>query len=332
MAFALYLCLTLLWAENVGEDGPLYYLRRPIYLFVFLGLTIELVDKYPNFVDRLFVFLCWAGAITAIISILSYYPSVFVKSKRLSHFADQLHNPIECGAVYGTMVLVVNFGILKIKALKHKWIYVALMAILLLCVVLTQSRGPLGALIIACLGGFVLSRDKKVLGAPVLLIFILGLLTLAGDGRFGSRILDKGWSHRLELAEETLHSARGSFIFGKGISTDTHFTLKDGKTRADGHNAYLGTVLYGGLVGLLLLLALIAVAVGQSLRYFLSTRNVTYFAVLLFALISITTGEDKLTTHPDSLWIVFWLPLALLAGKQVVGTNKQARQAESIWR
>lgn len=265
---------------------------------------------------------------TGIISILSYYPNVSFNRGRLSHFADQLHNPIESGAVYGMLVLVAVFHILKMKVLKHKWVYVALMAVLLLSVVLTQSRGPIGALAIAALAGAILSRDKKVLGSAILLT--IGFLILVTSGNFGGRVF-AGWSHRLELAKKTIDRAEGSLIFGKGISTDTLFTLKNGKTLADGHNAYLGTLLYGGLVGLLLLLALIAVAVGQSLRYFFQTRNVTYFALLLFALIAITTGEDKLTTHPDSIWMFLWFPLALLAGEQVVGTIKP-RRAESIWR
>ncbi|MBW2195119.1 MAG: O-antigen ligase family protein [Deltaproteobacteria bacterium] len=319
MAFAIYLCLTLLWAENVGEDGPVYYLRRPIYLFVFLSLTIELVQRYPKFVDRLFISLCWVGAITGIISILSLYPSLSFERDRLSHMAGQLHNPIECGGVYGMLVLVAYFGVLKRKVLNHKWIYVGLLLVSIVSVVLTQSRGPLSALVIAVVAGAVLTLDKKALGAVVLII--LGLVILVNSGNFGRRIFEKGWSHRFELAEETLKRAQPSLIFGKGISTDTRFTLKDGKTRGDGHNAYLGTILYGGLVGLLVLLVLIIIAFRESLRSFFHTKNITYFALLLFAAIAIITGEDKLTTHPDSLWMFFWLPLALLAGEEIQRAN-----------
>ena len=81
---------------------------------------------------------------------------------------------------------------------------------------------------------------------------------------------------------------------------------------------------------LLLLLALIAVAVGQSLRYFFQTRNVTYFALLLFALVAIITGEDKLTTHPDSIWMFLWLPMGLLAGSEIL-KHRCASGEEFLW-
>ena len=100
-----YMCLTLLWADNAVFKNYIYYLRRLVYLFVFLSLTIDLVLRYPKFIDYLFTFLCWTAAITAVASILWFYSSYSFPRDRLFFIGDQVQNPVVGASVYGMVTL-----------------------------------------------------------------------------------------------------------------------------------------------------------------------------------------------------------------------------------
>ena len=313
MLLALYFFLTVFWAQNPGEEGVLYYLRRPVYLFVFLSLTMELVLRYPKFVDHLFVFVAWVGTIMAVISIFCFYASASFPAARLVHFADQLHGEIEGGIIHGMIALVIYFYILKRVGGYWKALYFIFMGILLGAALLSQSRGPVGSLLIAFFAGALITRDKKLLisfGCAMVIIIALFL----NVEPFQKAVTQRGWSARIELGQKILARADNSIYFGKGISTNNDFVISSGKKLPHTHNVYLGALLYGGIAGLLLFLGLLALAFLQALKHFYISGDIVWFLLILFAAACIVTGQDKLLTHPNSMWLFFWLPLGLVAG------------------
>jgi len=310
-----YMCLTLLWADNAVFKDYVYYLRRLVYLFVFLSLTIELVLRYPKFIDYLFIFLFWVATITGIASILWFYSSCSFPKDRLFFIGDQVQNPVVGASVYGMITLVCFFHVLKTKE-SYVWIYTGLSVVILFSVALTQSRGPLGALLITFLIGAVLTRNKKLLASVLCVILIGGLMFFYIEG-FKRIIIKRGLSYRFEIFQKTLPKIKEALIFGKGISTDNTLIMADGSKWNHPHNVYLGTTLYGGLIGLFLLLILQALALWEGFLCFLRENDFTYTALLLFAFICITVTDYRVISHPDAIWIYFWLPLALLAAKRI---------------
>jgi len=315
MVLSIYMCLTLLWAENVGFKDYVYHLRRLVYLFVFLSLTIELVLRYPKFIDGLFIFLCWVAAITTIVSIFWFYSSISFHLQRLNYLGDQVRNPVVGASVYGMVAIVCCFHFLKTKKL-YTWIYTVLSVVILFSLALTQSRGPLGALLITFLIGAIIARNKKLLASVLCVILIGGLMFFYIEG-FKGIIIKRGLSYRFEIWDQTLTKIKEAPLFGNGISTDNAFIMADGKKVNHPHNVYLGTTLYGGLIGLFLLLILQALTLWEGFLCFLRENDFTYVALLFFAFICITIMNDRVINHPDALWIYFWLPLALLAGKKL---------------
>lgn len=309
-----YMFLTLIWADNAVLRDYVYYLRRVIYLFVFFSLTIELVLRYPKFIDHLFVSLCWVAAITAIVSIIWFF---FFPRPRLRFIGDQVRNSVVGASAYGMVLLVCCFHVLKIKK-SSAWIYTALSVVILCSMALSQGRGTLGALWITFLVGALLTRNKKLLAAVLCVIFICGLMFFYNEG-FKEIIVKRGLSYRFEIFQQILPRIKGALIFGEGISTDNMFIMADGTKWNHPHNVYLGTTLYGGLIGLFLLLILQALALWESLLCFLREKDFTYLALLLFASICITISDYRVISHPDALWIYFWLPLALVAAKRLSG-------------
>jgi O-antigen ligase len=310
-----YMCLTLLWADNAVFKDYVYHLRRLVYLFVFLSLTIELVLTYPKFIDYLFTFLCWVAAITAIVSILWFYSSISFHLQRLSYLGDQVRNPVVGASVYGMIAIICCFHFLKTKK-SYAWIYIVLSVVILFSVVLTQSRGPLGALLITFLIGAVLTKNKKLLAAVLCVILVGGLMFFYIEGS-KEMIISRGLSYRLEICQQTLSRIKEALFFGEGISTENTFIMTDGSKWNHPHNVYLGTTLYGGLIGLFLLVVLQAMTLWEGFVCFLRENDFTYVALLLFAFICITIMNDRVVNHPDALWMYFWLPLALLAAKKL---------------
>jgi len=330
--FACYMCSTLLWADNAVFKDYVYYFRRIIYLFVFLSLTIDLVLRYPKFIDYLFVFLCWAAAITAIVSIFWFYSSFSFPLQRLRFLGDQVRNSIVGANVYGMVALVCYFQVLKTKK-SFVWIYSGLLVVILLSVGLTQSRGPLGALLVTFLIGAILTKDKTLFATVLCVILCGGLLFFYNDG-IKEMILHRGLSYRLEVWHQTLSRIKEVLLFGEGVSTNNTFIMADGIKLEHPHNVYLATTLYGGLMGLFLLLILQIMALWEGFLCFRRENDFTYVALLLFAFISITTMNYRVISHPDALWIYFWLPIALLAAKKlsinmaVKSFNHKADQAK----
>lgn len=323
MVLMCYLALTVLWVKNPEDPRILYYLRRPLYMFVFLSMTMELVLRYPRFIEHLFVSLSWLGAGTAVISIFWFYASVPFPSTRLESFADHLHMPTEGCVVYGMIALITYFNVLKRPGRPWKWLYIGFMGILLGAVLLSQSRGPAGALLAAFFVGGLITRDKKLL--ITLGCVIVGITALfLNTEQFQKAVTERGFSYRLELGQKTVDRAKGALVFGKGISTDNDFLMADGTQFPHTHNIYLGMILYGGLTGLFILLLLLAVAFWEAISCFFLTSDITYFVVILFAAVTMGTSEDKVLTHPNSMWIFFWLPLGLLAGSMFMRANRGA--------
>jgi O-antigen ligase len=315
MIIASYMCMTLLWAENADFKDYVYYLRRIVYLFVFLSLTIELVLRHPKFIDYLFFFLCWVAAISAIVSILYFYSSHSFPKSRLMFLGDQVQNPVVGANVYGMVSLVCFFHVMKTKE-SYVWIYTVLSVVILFSAALTQSRGPLGALLITFLIAAVLTRNKKLLGTVFCVILIGGLMFLSID-EIREMITFRGFSYRLEIWQQTLSRIKEALFFGEGISTENTFIMADGSKWNHPHNVYLATTLYGGLMGLFLLLILQALVLWEGFLCFLRENDFTFVALFLFAIICITTSNYRVISHPDAIWIYFWLPLALLAGKSL---------------
>jgi len=316
MIFAIYMCLTLLWGENVVFKDYVYYLRRPVYLFVFLSLTIDLVLRYPKFIDCLFIFFCWVAAITAIVTLFWFYSSSPFPQSRLSFLGGQLRNPISAAAVYGTVAIVCYFHVTKTQK-SYAWIYTSLSVVLIFAAILTRSRGPLIALLVTFLIGTALTRNKKLLAVVLCVMIVGGLMFFYIEGFKALFMRPLGVFYRLEAWKLTLERIKDALIFGEGISTENTFIMADGQKLHHSHSVYLGTALHGGLIGLFLLLIIQVSTLWEGFLYFLRESDFTYAALLLFSLICITTMNYSLMNHPNALWINFWLPLALLAAKKL---------------
>ena len=140
--FLVYMFSTLFWADNYELSDISKYGRRVLYVLVFLGVTIHLIQVYPNFLQRLLVLLCWNAAIFAVGYIVFYYSQHPFPSRQLFGFG-QLHNPIMASSVYGIVFIACIFLFLQQHTTKMKLLYLGMAVVLFFYMLLAQSRGPL---------------------------------------------------------------------------------------------------------------------------------------------------------------------------------------------
>jgi O-antigen ligase len=122
---------------------------------------------------------------------------------------------------------------------------------------------------------------------------------------------------RGEIWNQTLERIAKSPFFGEGVSTRTVFVVSRGSTWNHPHNVYLSTALFGGFTGLALLLALLGVGFREAILVFLRERDSTHVTLLLFVVICMSSGNYRVTSHPDAIWLYFWLPMAILGAREI---------------
>jgi O-antigen ligase len=214
------------------------------------------------------------------------------------------------------MVAIIGcFYVLKRRE-AHTGIYAGILSVILSSAVLTWSRGPLVALFGTLLIAGIIARDKRVVGIASFVAIIGGLMCFDVEGVKEMIFRAESGLYRVERWEQTLLRVREAPFFGEGISADRRITVSSGSTWNHSHNVYLATTLYGGLTGLILFLALLVVGLWRSIVCFRREEEFTYVGLLLFAFICMIFGNYRVISHPDAIWIYFWLPLAILAAKE----------------
>jgi len=166
-------------------------------------------------------------------------------------------------------------------------------------------------------------RDKRVIGIVSVVAIIGGLMCFDVEGVKDAIFKARGSFVRIEIWEQTLLRVREAPFFGEGISADRRVTI-DGSTWNHSHNVYIATALYGGLTGLFLFLAVILVGVWQSILCFHRQREVTYVALLVYACSCMMFANYRVISDPDVIWLYFWLPLAILAAKEISNYKDRA--------
>jgi O-antigen ligase len=222
-------------------------------------------------------------------------------------------NVIDLG---GYMALGILLSAILVRETRNVWFY-APVPLLLVCLILTQSRGPLLALIVGAIVAFICKPKwniKLLVGSLIFLAIVFAGLYLsgsldvfiyrleqssrAGSVRFGI------WQHAYEVAKQKA-------IFGWGFDKELQFINGFGQHVTTTHSVYFATFLKGGIVGLVLLLGMILFAIRQSVRH-LAANHKAEIAVLVFALMFYVTQGMFVISNPREYWVLFWLPLAII--------------------
>ncbi len=327
--YLVYMFCTLFWADSLGFADLSKYGRRVLYILIFIGVTIHLTQSYSTFLQRLLVLLCFTGSIVAVATIVLYYKQHPFPGTRLFGYG-LLHNPFKASSLYGIIAIACIYFILQQRTVKMQLLYMGLLVTSLSYMLLAQSRGPLLAFVVSMLawqlsawllqGERHLDHRNKLFVVLVLISVVISALFIFNPEYFNLSFLTRISSrHRLEMWEQLFLRIKDAPWFGHGLSATARTITSDGFVYVHPHSVYVGTLLYGGIVGLSFLVAVVLSALWQGFKRLGTPINLTSAIMVFYGALCIGPNGNMLIHHVKPFWLFFWFPLALVVASELPG-------------
>ncbi len=302
-AYTAYTLLSLLWMTNLQVSEIIDALWQALAVVPFCLLTGYVWIQYPQRMDVLAHRAVWLAAALAGISIIAWYGVNSFPESRLEPLGV-MHHPNKAACAYGVFFLFSAYYFSGQRGHDNRSLYLALAAVLLTLIVLTQSRTALAAISV----GLLTLVGWKALGAIAIGLAASWVLVAANPEAWWHRVSE--FSFRPGIWEQQLANMDGHWLSGYGFRSDTTVAAY-GKVFSHAHNGYIASLRDGGLLGLALMLFILVVALLWSVRLLRSRGERIYLALVLYAMTCIAMDFDRILTAPRELWLFFWLPVAL---------------------
>ena len=327
--YLVYMFCTLFWADSLSMSDLTRYGLRVLYVLIFISVTIHLAQSYPTFLKKLLALLCWSAAGFAIVKIMSYYSQHPFPGTQL-HGDGLLKLVFRPSSQCGIVVLACTYFVLHQRTVKTKLIYVGLLLASLSYMLLAQSKGPLLSLTVSLLAWqlslWLLQKEdlyihrNKMLVVWVSIFVVISVLFILNPEHFKLATLRKiSIGHRLQMWEQLIARIKDAPWFGHGLTADARTRTSEGFVYVHPHSVYLGTLLYGGIVGLSLLVSIVISALWQGFRRVGQPINLLAACMVLYGATCIGPNGNMLIHHPKPFWLFFWFPVALVVASELPG-------------
>ena len=307
--FLLYFSLSGIWNEKPLDISS--EISHSLYIIAFIIIFKIAIER----LNRVRVYSILATSIT-ILCILTLYFSdkSHIFSSRLSRsFTWAPSNVIDLGGYFAIGILLI---FMIIRDTGKKWLYLPAL-VLFFGLLLTQSRNPLFSLILVSL--LLLLSLKKInryhikniisilIAISIVVIFMYynsSLFTRISQSYNSSFVRFGIWQNAFELF---LQKPILGWGFGKNL--DFINSLKQHITTT--HSVYFAVLLKGGIIGMITFILMI----GYSLKITLSAFRKGYAlecSLFIFSLLFYATQGMFVIANPDTSWMLFWLPVAII--------------------
>jgi O-antigen ligase len=323
-AYLTWMLATSFWSEVFSWLEFFNTFRLALYILAFILLTVYLITAKPGMFRKILLAVCFSAGVAALISIPLWYTEHPFPDTRLVGIGT-LENTNTSSYLYGFHALLsVYLGLLGSKQPLKLLLYINSM-ILLCFVFLTQSNTGIlattGSIALLLLGCRASRTATSLMGTLVLMYALLFLLSSMG---ILSKPMDSGLSARIPIWQAVFVRIQDAPIIGNGYQkptrTDPNNNLEPPYYT---HNTLLGTLRDGGLIGGLLYVCILLYAGHVGIQAYRDTGDPFYIACLLFGITCMLTDTDEVITRPRELWIIFWLPLAILIARSVKRSSAQ---------
>lgn len=316
LIFLLYYSLTNLWSADPSNIEST--LKHSMYFVFFILMFNRCIVKYGVLKVHLVIFM---GCITLfMLTILFVDKSTILTNRLESGFLYAPKNVIDLGGYFAIGILS---GLIVARESGKLWVFIPA-AFLFIGLLLTQSRGPLLALIVSLLVLF--AKYKNMHLRHFLYIFLVAVIislffffTDYGN-EFYQRMLSSYQQSFIRFGiwkfafEQGLHHP----VFGWGFDKEIRFINSIGQHVTTTHSIYFSAFLKGGVVGVFFLLALMITGLINAYKKFHQGAGLEA-SIYLFSLMFFITQGMFVIGGPGESWILFWLPLA------IVLSNRQTR-------
>jgi O-antigen ligase len=298
-----YMLLTLGWSPDVQAMAATWAVRDALCSLSFVLLSGYLWARYPERIQALLPRALWLAAGAALVSIAAWYLRHPFPNSRLEPLGV-MHHANDSACAYGVFLVFACHRFFGEEDRRQRVVYALIATVLLALVLLTQSRTALAAV---CAGLLALA-GRRALGVVSVAVAASWLAVAATPGFWQQRVMQ--WSFRPGIWREVLSEARERPWFGHGLLEEP-VVRAYGQVFSHAHNGYLAALRDGGVVGLVILLALLALALRWAWWQRQREGDSLPLALLLYAAVCIGMDYDRILVHPTELWLFFWLPLAL---------------------
>ena len=313
LAYLVYMLLTSFWSIDFSGKEFFVDARLAAYIVMFLLVTILISAQDQKLFGNIIRLICISAGVAAFISIALWYTKYPLPRPRLIGIGI-IDNPNPSAFVYGFFAILNVYFAFQSRNPRVKATFFFLCIVLLAFVYLTGSNT--GILATATSVSLLLALYKhnhrllvagSVLGAGAAILYLFWSLGLLSDPA------DPGFSQRLPIWNTVLNQWLDAPVFGNGYQSEFLLMPSGGKDVANwAHNALLATLRDGGAVGLILHLLVLATATLAASRLARKNGDPIYLILIVFGFICMTADTDLLITRPRELWIIFWLPLAMI--------------------
>ena len=304
LGYSGYMLSTVLWSADFAAGPALNTAGYTLSLLSFCFISGYLWVEQPGRMDRFAHRATWLAAAAALVSMVAWYSANPFPASRLEPLGV-MHHQNKAACAYGIFLVLCMHYTFSERGRNNRAVYALLGLALLSLILFTQSRTALAAV---CVGLLVLVGYRAL--AVVVIGGVASWALLATNPR--------DWVYRVDLLsfrpgiwERVLQDMPGHWWFGNGYLADPRVEAY-GKVFSHAHNSYLATLRDGGLPGLALLLAVLAVAAVWAWRLYRARGERIYLALLLYGMTCIAMDYDRLLVHPKEIWLFFWLPVALI--------------------
>lgn len=318
-----YLLLTLTWREDAAELGLYDPLRHALLTWSLVVVAAFVTASRPHWLVELAPLLAIAAVAVTALSLLLFYQENPFPGARLQNQVGLRDNPIG-GTVPMGMIALAGLAALLTEGSRARRLVGGVGAVAAtLFILATQSRSLLLGVIVGAIVLLALQRYWRTLGGLALAAAaIVVVIEVTPDVR---GLVGRGDSYRFLIWSDALSLIRQAPWLGHGFNAELSFDMGHRYTDSS-HNIWLTAWLQGGVIGFLLLGAL----VGRCgvIAWHCLDRPEGRIAIAIFCLALIFTFfnvHNIVSRFSPHLSTSLWLAVGLLGGLEIRRYRELAR-------
>lgn len=319
MIFCGYCLISLLWSP---WDQPVLLLKEIVRVCIVLGLIF--LFGFIAADRRLLELDIWW---IVILSVSACYLLPNISSiEDLNHFKKIQKLIVEPGLFYHHSPLAWMFGLAILLSVfriasatkYHKIPFIISSLLALSIMVCAQSRGAyLGLVAGLCIFAIAKRGKAGLYFLSLLAIIVLAFFStyLLVDIPIVDSLINRGGAGRRLIYSNAWIAITDAPWFGHGFGASSANTLPNGYLAIHFHSLYLSVVFYGGLTGLLMMLA----TIGYSLAInFKSANSQGWYSVFIMALVIFLFDGNHFVTYPSGELYILIVPILIMAASRIL--------------
>lgn len=313
----MYLGASALWAQEPIERPLAIVGFHTLATATFVLGVFQIFDR-----SRLALFRRIVVIAATSITLVSIVAWLFGRTYHLGQLHSAIHfeHPNLFAQALGFAALLALGSALRSRTQSLQIVWTTAFALLSFGIFLTRGRTVILAVVATGLISVAAYRGRRAFAVALIAVIIIFGILLTSESKYVN-LVERGDAGRIYIWKTLLERMADRPMVGAGINADDNVEFPKGSWEFPNgfkllhpHSAVIGTLYYGGLVGLGLMILVIALALRAGRRNARVDGEWDPLILLLFGIICLIPDGHRLVSEPHlSSWLVFWLPIGLIA-------------------